>query len=299
MQPEAAARCPPFGATDILVRPPVIERPSKLTLSRSDLEGRLESQLTARLRELPSGVRDRDLEARLRAVKVELEGLVESRGRGAADLFESRLGELRNQIEDKLETFVQSRLDTLRQECHQDAKTCIQEAQVRLSEDVVALQQRLVAELRAETTAAINRESAALAALDEQLWITDQRLGQRIDDLAQSRLRERNASGVKGGRLLSSLITETFEDSDRTLAEPVTPEASRRTAQRVSGGVLAAAQLAAKSLMEESRTPEPVEERGLCRDSASRMRHQRDINEAASRLLRRDDDVGASRRSRR
>ncbi|CAE7873567.1 unnamed protein product [Symbiodinium microadriaticum] len=209
---------------------------SKLTAQRTDLEGRVESQ-AARLRDLPSGVRDRDLEARLRAVKVELEGLVESRNRGTLDLFESRLADLRNQIEDKLETLVQSRLEVLRQECHQDAQSCVQEAQVRLSEDVVALQQRLVAELRAETTTALNRESAALAALDEQLWITDQRLGQRIDELAQSRLRERSASGVKGGRLLSSILTETFEDSDRTQAEPVTPEASsRRAAQRISGG---------------------------------------------------------------
>ncbi|CAE7897851.1 unnamed protein product [Symbiodinium sp. KB8] len=182
----------------------------------------------------------------------------------------------------------------------QDAQSCVQEAQVRLSEDVVALQQRLVAELRAETTTALNRESAALAALDEQLWITDQRLGQRIDELAQSRLRERSASGVKGGRLLSSILTETFEDSDRTQAEPVTPEASsRRAAQRISGGVLAAAQRAAKSLLEEARTPEPAEEDGGMRRDSSRRntRHHRDIQEAASRLLRRDDEVGASHRS--
>eukprot|EP00439_Symbiodinium_sp_Y106_P085648 s218_g29.t1 len=249
----------------ILVAGPPVHLPSKLTAQRTDLEGRVESQ-AARLRDLPSGVRDRDLEARLRAVKVELEGLVESRSRGTLDLFESRLADLRNQIEDKLETF-QSRLEVFRQECHQDAKSCVQEAQVRLSEDVVALQQRLVAELRAETTAALNRESAALAALDEQLWITDQRLGQRIDELAQSRLRERSASGVKGGRLLSSILTETFEDSDRTQAEPVTPEASSRraatAAQRISGGVLAAAQRAAKSLLEEARTPEPAEAQGL------------------------------------
>jgi len=55
-----------------------------------------------------------------------------------------------------------------------------------LKAEAVAIQRRLVSELRAETTAAFRSEAAAVAALDEQLWLTDQRLGQRIDELARA-----------------------------------------------------------------------------------------------------------------
>jgi hypothetical protein len=55
-----------------------------------------------------------------------------------------------------------------------------------LKGELVGLQKRLVSELRAETTAAFRSEAAAVAALDEQLWLTDQRLGQRIDELVHS-----------------------------------------------------------------------------------------------------------------
>eukprot|EP00435_Cladocopium_sp_Y103_P049394 s435_g14.t2 len=122
----------------------------------------------------------------------------------------------------------------------------------RLSDDLVAMQQRLVSELRAETTLALNRESAAIAALDEQLWITDQRLGQRIDDLEQVRVRERGS--VKNGRVLSSILSETLEETRDLEMEPTTHEAADRRAKRVSKGVLADAQLAARSMMEECRT---------------------------------------------
>jgi len=60
----------------------------------------------------------------------------------------------------------------------------IAEAQVCLREELANIQQRLVADLTAETTRSINSANSSIAALDEQLWITDQRLGQRIDDLS-------------------------------------------------------------------------------------------------------------------
>lgn len=67
-----------------------------------------------------------------------------------------------------------------------ELKKWVEESQTRLSEDILALQQRLMTELRNETTAAFRSEAAAVAALDEQLWLTDQRLGQRIDELAHA-----------------------------------------------------------------------------------------------------------------
>lgn len=55
-----------------------------------------------------------------------------------------------------------------------------------MREELGLLQRRLGAELRAETRALFKTEQNAIAALDEQLWLTDQRLGQRIDELLQA-----------------------------------------------------------------------------------------------------------------
>jgi len=55
-----------------------------------------------------------------------------------------------------------------------------------IHEELSALQRRLSVELRAETRALLKSEQNAIAALDEQLWLTDQRLGQRIDELVQA-----------------------------------------------------------------------------------------------------------------
>ena len=84
---------------------------------------------------------------------------------------------------------------------------------------------------------ALNRESAAIAALDEQLWITDQRLGQRIDELHRAGERPKQRQ-----QLLSSLLEET--------AEPISEAAD--LARRVSGGVSKAAQQKTRSVMAES-----------------------------------------------
>merc|ERR1712083_655553 len=48
-----------------------------------------------------------------------------------------------------------------------------------------------MAEMRAETAIMLRNEASAVAVLDEQLWLTDQRLGQRIDDIAQVHLKDR------------------------------------------------------------------------------------------------------------
>ena len=119
--------------------------------------------------------------------------------------------------------------------CVQDARLQAQDAQARLQEDV-ALQQRLLTDLRTETTMAVQRESAAIAALDEQLWITDQRLGQRIDELGR---RERPTSGAR-------LALGRSEPP----AEPISEAAD--LARRVSGGVSAAAQKITRSVMAEA-----------------------------------------------
>eukprot|EP00435_Cladocopium_sp_Y103_P048094 s435_g14.t1 len=230
------------------------DRRSKLNLLRSDLEARVDTQISARFREQPAP--GREMESKLRSLRLDLEGKVvtisEGKIQSLEDRLESRMVKSRVDLEETLESFIGDRLESLRKECHEDAKGYCQDVQARLSDDLVAMQQRLVSELRAETTLALNRESAAIAALDEQLWITDQRLGQRIDDLEQVRVRERGS--VKNGRVLSSILSETLEETRDLEMEPTTHEAADRRAKRVSKGVLADAQLAARSMMEECRT---------------------------------------------
>eukprot|EP00929_Paragymnodinium_shiwhaense_P050902 TRINITY_DN25628_c0_g1_i1.p1 TRINITY_DN25628_c0_g1~~TRINITY_DN25628_c0_g1_i1.p1 ORF type:complete len:753 (-),score=163.62 TRINITY_DN25628_c0_g1_i1:203-2461(-) len=53
-------------------------------------------------------------------------------------------------------------------------------------DELVAHMKRSSSELRAEVRAALKNEQNAIAALDEQLWLTDQRLGQRIDEVVHS-----------------------------------------------------------------------------------------------------------------
>merc|ERR1719163_1172820 len=53
-------------------------------------------------------------------------------------------------------------------------------------DEIAAMQRRLTAEMRAETRAALKSEQSMIAQIDEQLWQTDQRLGQRIDELAHA-----------------------------------------------------------------------------------------------------------------
>jgi len=48
------------------------------------------------------------------------------------------------------------------------------------------LRRRVGQEVKAEATALLNRERSAIRQLDEQLWRVDERLGRRIDALAES-----------------------------------------------------------------------------------------------------------------
>lgn len=76
--------------------------------------------------------------------------------------------------QEELETNLTRELETL-SAARGDLKQCF--------EDFAAEQRRSVAELRLESRAGIRSEASSLAALDEQLWLTDERLGRRIDEL--------------------------------------------------------------------------------------------------------------------
>lgn len=67
----------------------------------------------------------------------------------------------------------------------EDMQCLFEKANRRLGDDLLAHQQRLISELRSETNMAFKSEAASVTALDEQMWLTDQRLGQRIDKVDQ------------------------------------------------------------------------------------------------------------------
>mmetsp|Transcript_99823 Transcript_99823/g.177670 ORF Transcript_99823/g.177670 Transcript_99823/m.177670 type:complete len:941 (+) Transcript_99823:57-2879(+) len=104
--------------------------------------------------------------------------------------IDSRLKELREEFDElNLERRLRQNLqdmDRRLEESRRGLRADFESWQSGLEQDVTALQQKGAAELRVEVRTAIRNEAAAVAALDEQLWLTDQRLSRRIDDLEAS-----------------------------------------------------------------------------------------------------------------
>eukprot|EP00927_Polykrikos_kofoidii_P056537 TRINITY_DN50636_c0_g1_i1.p1 TRINITY_DN50636_c0_g1~~TRINITY_DN50636_c0_g1_i1.p1 ORF type:complete len:646 (-),score=121.60 TRINITY_DN50636_c0_g1_i1:103-2040(-) len=124
----------------------------------------------------------------------------------------------------------------------EELKNHVDVSQARLNEDIAACQQRLFSELRAETTAAFRNEAAAVAALDEQLWLTDQRLGQRIDEISHLHLRDRVATAERRTRDVNSVPTngltatsshvKTIEERMLSIANPSLDDRSSTASPR-------------------------------------------------------------------
>eukprot|EP00929_Paragymnodinium_shiwhaense_P101878 TRINITY_DN65073_c0_g1_i1.p1 TRINITY_DN65073_c0_g1~~TRINITY_DN65073_c0_g1_i1.p1 ORF type:complete len:443 (+),score=114.47 TRINITY_DN65073_c0_g1_i1:99-1427(+) len=152
------------GLDDLASR---LESSAETRAVSSRLSAEVEADLFERLHERltrDKDSEDRRLERRLQRLHrdvVEVESLrddVESR-------IQRHAAELRNQMQTEFEAHRMS-LQALHEKVQQKHGSANE-----------------VAELRAEVTAAFTSESAAIAALDEQLWLCDQRLGERIDDL--------------------------------------------------------------------------------------------------------------------
>merc|ERR1712048_31072 len=98
----------------------------------------------------------------------------------------------------------------------------------RLGSGFATMQQQLMADLRAETATLLRNEASAVAVLDEQLWVTDQRLGQRIDDLAQVHLRERKETTIGVQKGVPALHADELDSTSMSLE--LDKEIKRRTA---------------------------------------------------------------------
>eukprot|EP00930_Biecheleria_cincta_P056971 TRINITY_DN4298_c1_g2_i2.p1 TRINITY_DN4298_c1_g2~~TRINITY_DN4298_c1_g2_i2.p1 ORF type:complete len:561 (-),score=116.13 TRINITY_DN4298_c1_g2_i2:577-2259(-) len=207
---------------------PESEMESKIQGVRNDLEGKLESRI-GMLRGLYGSIKE-EQETRFNSMRKDIDAKAsEGRLRSIENQLGSRLTHQVSQLEaigEKLESEFQTALAA----CRQETRSQLIAVEERLGEQQASLQQRLAAELRSETTATRNRESAAIAALDEQLWITDQRLGQRIDQLAHAADVQVQLQGSKGfGGVFSSLVSDgTDVVSERVNAQIESPTVKAR-----------------------------------------------------------------------
>merc|ERR1712139_265552 len=109
--------------------------------------------------------------------------------------------------------------------------------------------------LRAETRAALKSEQNSIAAIDEQLWLTDQRLGQRIDELAHAQERTAVMVQVNETRPLSkaressSSPSQVVVDEVRVTSDVWDTGESRRTLRRPVANVV--------HMPASSRSPSP------------------------------------------
>eukprot|EP00929_Paragymnodinium_shiwhaense_P025853 TRINITY_DN1553_c0_g5_i1.p1 TRINITY_DN1553_c0_g5~~TRINITY_DN1553_c0_g5_i1.p1 ORF type:complete len:369 (+),score=115.15 TRINITY_DN1553_c0_g5_i1:88-1194(+) len=111
-----------------------------------------------------------------------------------------------------------------------EIKGYVDKSHSKLTEELTLKQERVCTELRSEFQTALRSEVASIMALDEQLWLTDQRLSQRIDELVQLHLRDPSVSAkISHGGATTTLRTET-----QYLREPIAdpPRGGSRSGRR-------------------------------------------------------------------
>lgn len=127
-------------------------------------------------------------------------------------------GELEGRMENLRIQLVKAAKQVDVEDCRLEFRELFQELESKHREESGKHLQRLIAELRAETSSAFRSEAAAVAALDEQLWLTDQRLGQRIDELVHS---HRDSISVLERRIGNVLQNRLREKSPLKEAESI------------------------------------------------------------------------------
>jgi len=155
------------------------------------------------------------------------------------------------------------------------------DSQVRFGDDLAAIQSKLLTALRSEMTAAFRSEAAAVSALDEQLWLKDQQLRQRIDQAANVQMRERIAvierSGGGNGKDSPSVATEALRTQAPELWQSSTAVANE-TRSGDSAGPLSLRIVGASALDSGGAADVFVEEREeVCGADAGRGTLTRDM----------------------
>mmetsp|Transcript_44354 Transcript_44354/g.105013 ORF Transcript_44354/g.105013 Transcript_44354/m.105013 type:complete len:378 (+) Transcript_44354:94-1227(+) len=93
------------------------------------------------------------------------------------------LQEAEARIGEQVLVVIRARTDDCMQECRQRIQQALSSLEGQAGKQHASAQEKLIADLRAEIAVAFRDEAATVAALDEQIWMTDRRLGQRIEAL--------------------------------------------------------------------------------------------------------------------
>lgn len=155
-----------------------------------DLDARINMVRT----ELVSRVSD-EIQAVASSSKAECRGLAELTSASRTE-FEAKVGARLEQLTHEVGSCAsQTDVISLAEESRMNFKA-VQTGQARFEESLKSDLKRHVDELHSEMTLAFKSEATAVAALDELLWLTDQRLGQRIDELAHLHLGAKASAAV-------------------------------------------------------------------------------------------------------
>mmetsp|Transcript_9105 Transcript_9105/g.20251 ORF Transcript_9105/g.20251 Transcript_9105/m.20251 type:complete len:562 (+) Transcript_9105:52-1737(+) len=222
---------------------------------------RLENRFAAWRSEVADELRGVD---QRRRAELTAHGDLETRLAEELSTLQRRLAtELRSEISASLhkDGLTQGELHSALEESKRDMKRLISEAQghseVELRE-IARSQNRQISDLRAEITAAFKSEASAVAALDEQIWLTDQRLGQRIDELVHQVAPSERA----GRKVVMERMGPSYE------SRPTQAQAPTH-----AGGALAMAKVAGDALMQACDVPPRHTSSGLTKVSSEASFH--------------------------
>lgn len=217
--------------TQVDMRPEEKETHTLARIAQHDEDLASLQGIVAELQEIPAASMEtrREVGELIPAVQVlerrlcELRGVTDSHSSKLADTehelskaaalyldLETRVEALRKDVEAAAS---HKTLETRLRDSRQELRTQIDESEVQVSEKLTTLQQKHLAKLRAETNAALKNVAAAVTHLDEQLWRTDQRLGQRIDNMMHMQLRGAMEHGNVVRHKLVDLISPRTERS--------------------------------------------------------------------------------------
>ena len=155
-----------------------------------------------------------ELGSRLEQLEVE-----QTSARATREMFEYRIREQSAETKQSVDV-LQAQVSSLSRELSSE----VAEGRERIREELLASQRKLTGEVR-EARSLFKEEQNAIAALDEQLWLTDQRLGQRIDEILQAQ---------RGNRLAAAMADEAVASMEPiAIAESTGFRPSQAMARRV------------------------------------------------------------------
>jgi len=185
------------------------EKQAELESQTRHCKAELESRTEKLQRQLDSSVPPENIQRNLKDLRAELQE--------AHETVLARLQEKQASLESGFQVWSKELEQRMHADVASQANSAAQKHSQRYIEEVTAAQKKTTAELRLELRSSLRSEAAAVAALDEQLWLTDQRLGQRIEELCASHAALREQLG-HGAQQMAEVVEERPSRRQPTLA---------------------------------------------------------------------------------